>query len=376
MDATRNRPVARVSRWNRRANIATATVAVVALLHFGRDALVPVVLAGVLALMLSSIVDMLVGWRLPRWLASAVVVVTLVVVVGSCLNAVWEPARNWLDRAPRTLQTAEQKLRPLTRLVAKVESVSDQAARMASPAAPGTDDPPVKVRDETPGLVNLTLGWAVTLLSTVFMTYFLLADGPGLVAWLSRRSSTGGRRRTIALVLGARRVLGRYFGAMAMSSLALGLSTTIAMFALDMPSPILWGTLAFLLNFVPYAGPTITFALLVLVALVSFEGIGPVFAVGASFLVLTTLEGQVLQPVLVGHRIRVSPLAVMLALWFGGWLWGLPGVALAAPILAVARTLIDVSRWNRERHTIESSSGAPLACAGAGECGGAPPDLR
>jgi len=344
MDQTRNRPTVSMAAWSRRASIATAVVAVIVLLHFARGALAPVLVAAVLALMLSTVVDVLVRWRLPRWLASAIVVLTLVVVAGSCLNAVWEPARNWLDRAPHMLQTAEHKLRPLTRLVAKVESVSDQAARMASPAAPGGGDPPVKVRPDSPHLVNLTLGWVVTLLATVFMTYFLLADGPKLLARLSRWPARNSRRGAVVMALAVRRVLGRYFGAFAICSLALGVATTVAMAMLQMPSPVLWGTLAFLLNFIPYAGPTVAFSLLVLVALVSFDGLGSAAAVGGCFLVLTTLEGQLLQPILVGRRIRVSPLAVLLALWFGGWLWGLPGVALAAPMLAVARATLDVAR--------------------------------
>jgi predicted PurR-regulated permease PerM len=355
-----NRSLAPTARWNRRASIATSVVATVALLHFARDALVPVVVAGVVALMLSTVVDTLVRWRLPRWLASAIVVLALVVTVGSCLNAVWEPARNWLDRAPRMLRTAEYKLRPVTRLVAKVESVSDQAARMASPSKQGSSDPPVKVREDPPGLINVTLNLAVTLLTTVILAFFMLADGPKMLAWIDRRSRSDGRNSPIRMVLTVRQVLGRYFGALALSSLVLGTVTTAAMFVLDMPSPPLWGTLAFLLNFIPYVGPTVTFSLLVLVALVSFEGVASAVAVGSCFLLLTALEGQVLQPILIGRRIRVSPVAVMLALWFGGWLWGLPGVALAAPVLAVVKAAVDAARCSREGPRTESDQQAGL----------------
>jgi predicted PurR-regulated permease PerM len=333
-----------------------AAAAIVAFLYFAREALIPVVVAGLVALMLSTAVDALERWRLPRWLASAVVVLAVVVTVGSCLNAVSDPARDWLDRAPRMLKTAEYKLRPLTRLVAKVESVSDQAAHMASPDKPGGNDTPVKVRDDPPGLINLTLNLAVTLLTTVFLSYFLLADAPKLLAWIGRRSPGNGGHSPIQLVLAVRKMLGRYFGALALSSLSLGVATTAAMFVLDMPSPPLWGTLAFVLNFIPYVGPTVMFALLVFVALVSFDGVAAAVAVGGCFLVLTTLEGQVLQPILIGRRIRVSPVAVMLALWFGGWLWGLPGVALAAPILAVAKATVDAARRNLDDPLLDAGS--------------------
>jgi predicted PurR-regulated permease PerM len=347
MQETAGRTDTALARWSYRASIATATVAALAVLHFARNALVPVIVAAVISLMLSTVVDTLVRRRVPRWLGAALVVLALVVTAGVCLNAVWEPAREWLDRAPHMLQTAERKLRPVTRLVAKVESVSDQAARMASPPKPGGSEPPLQVRDGPKGLVNLTMDWVVATLATVFLTYFLLANGPELLARLSRPSTAPGRSSPTRVVLDVRKVLARYFGALALSSLVLGLATSATMFALHMPSPPLWGTLAFLLNFIPYAGPTVTFSLLVLVALVSFDGVAPAATVGSCFLLLTTLEGQLLQPILVGRRIRVNPAAVLLALWWGGWLWGLPGVALAMPILAIARAVVSATRQER-----------------------------
>jgi len=99
----------------------------------------------------------------------------------------------------------------------------------------------------------------------------------------------------------------------------------------------LWGVVAFLLNYVPYAGSAVTLTLLTVVALVSFDGLGRAFAVAATYLALTTIEGQILQPVLVGRRLDVHPLVVLLSLWFGGWLWGISGVALAMPLLVTAK---------------------------------------
>jgi len=94
-----------------------------------------------------------------------------------------------------------------------------------------------------------------------------------------------------------------------------------------------------LLNYVPYAGSAVTFTLLTIVALVSFDGLGKAVAVASTYLALATIEGQILQPVLVGRRLDVHPLVVLLSLWFGGWLWGIAGVALAMPLLVTAKAL-------------------------------------
>ena len=84
---------------------------------------------------------------------------------------------------------------------------------------------------------------------------------------------------------------------MALSSIVLATGTAATMHVLGMPNPLLWGVIAFVLNFIPYAGPATTLTLLTVVALVSFDGLGKALAVAGGFLVLTGLEGQIFQPV-------------------------------------------------------------------------------
>jgi predicted PurR-regulated permease PerM len=133
--------------------------------------------------------------------------------------------------------------------------------------------------------------------------------------------------------------LSRYFATVTVINLTLGIATTATMYWLGMPNPLLWGVVAFVLNYIPYAGSAATLALLTVVAVVSFDGLGKALAVAGCYLVLTTVEGQVAQPILVGRRLDVSPLVVFLSLWFGGWLWGIAGVALAVPLLVATKAL-------------------------------------
>jgi hypothetical protein len=119
---------------------------------------------------------------------------------------------------------------------------------------------------------------------------------------------------------------------------------------------------AFVLNFIPYAGSATTLALLTVVALVSFDGLGRPLAVAGCYLLLTTIEGQVVQPILVGRRLDVSPLIVFLSLWFGGWLWGIAGVALAVPLLVTAKAL-----------GLGLGGAAPSEAGAAAAAGDAPP---
>jgi len=121
----------------------------------------------------------------------------------------------------------------------------------------------------------------------------------------------------------------------------LGFATAFAMMWCGMPSPFLWGTMAAILNFIPYVGSTTTLIVLTVVAIVSFDGLGRVFAVAGSYLAIATIEGQFVQPLLVGRRLELNPLLVFLALWFGGFFWGIAGVILATPTLVALKVVAE-----------------------------------
>ncbi len=330
--------------WILRSLTVLTAIALITGLKFAQAALVPVLFAVFLALLLSPAVEMLALRRIPRVVAAAFVVLVLVAVVAAALNATWQPARDWLETAPATLQKLERKLRPVTRFIAKVESVSTQAERMAEP---GTDtrEEPAQVALEAKGFVQSTQEWVLALVSMLFLTLFLLATDLGT---LGQRAPPGTPWQAAGTVfLHVRGELGRYFGAVTLSNLVLGIGTALAMHWLDMPNPLLWGVMAFTLNFVPYAGSAITLMLLTAVALVSFEGVATAISVAGTYLLITTLEGQVLQPVLVGRRLEISPPVVLLGLWFGGWLWGVAGVALAMPLLVSVKAAVQEIERNR-----------------------------
>jgi predicted PurR-regulated permease PerM len=127
--------------------------------------------------------------------------------------------------------------------------------------------------------------------------------------------------------------VGRFYVTTALINVGLGVVTALAMMLLGMPSPYLWGTMAAVLNFIPYAGATTSLIVLTVVAIISFDGLGHAAAVAATYLTIATIEGQFIQPLLVGRRMQLNPMLVFLALWFGGFFWGIAGIILATPAL-------------------------------------------
>jgi len=328
------------SRRSQQAQVVITGVLVIGALHVAKPAVVPLLFAAFFAMLLSPAVTLLRRLGAPRGVAAGVVVLSLVAVVGLGFNATWQPARAWLDEAPQTMRTLERKLRPVTGFIAKVESVSRQAERVADPGAAKRVAAAPAMATEEKSTIASTQDWLIGILTTLVVTYFLLAAGPSLLVKVE--AALGARTRDTRLLRLAAVIsddLSRYFATVTLINLALGIATTAAMYWLGMPNPLLWGVVAFVLNYVPYAGSATTLVLLTVVALVSFDGLGRPLAVAGCYLVLATIEGQIVQPIVVGRRLDVSPLIVILCLWFSGWLWGIAGVALAVPLLVTAKAL-------------------------------------
>ena len=116
-----------------------------------------------------------------------------------------------------------------------------------------------------------------------------------------------------------------------------------ALFALGLEpgDAMLWGSLAGLLNFVPFAGPLTVALLLAVVGVVSFNDIGHMLAAPAVFLGIHLLESQLVTPIILGHRMSLSPLVVLLWLLLWAWLWGVAGLLLAMPMLVSARIICN-----------------------------------
>jgi predicted PurR-regulated permease PerM len=187
-------------------------------------------------------------------------------------------------------------------------------------------------------LLDQTRSIVIGIVTLIMLMLFLLAGGPPMLARTSAALGSDLKStHTLGVITAVRTELSCYYGGIALINLGLGMATAAVMALLDMPNPVLWGTVAALLNFIPYAGSATTLVLLTAVAFVTFSNTGHVAAVAASYLTLATIEGQIVQPLVVGRRLKLNPIIVFLALWFGGWFWGIAGVVIAVPTLLASK---------------------------------------
>jgi predicted PurR-regulated permease PerM len=328
-EATSRRPV--------KATTLLALLAVGVILYVAQDAFIPVAMALFLALLLSPAVDRLQRWHVPRGLAVAIVMLVVLLAAAGAVNAGWNPAIEWLERAPQTFRKIDQRVRPLRTVIARLDEITERAGRLAQGVAQSTKIATSPAANE-PGTALVMTKSALKVLTVIPLALFFLIGGPPLFARMGA-SLSGSETSVNALRLtqAIRVEVSRYFATITLINLGLGAGTAAAVAALGMPNALLWGMIAALLNFIPYLGPAATIVILGGAALGTFDELGRALAVPGCFVVLHLIEGQIVQPLTVGRRLKVNALVILLAVWFGFWFWGIPGVLLAVPALVALK---------------------------------------
>jgi predicted PurR-regulated permease PerM len=221
--------------------------------------------------------------------------------------------------------------------------LTNKAAHVGSAPASGAPATVAVAQEGGTRAVLETIGdYGISVVSFVIITLFLLAGGPPMVARMTAAFFDHLKAHHVQnYIEKVRAEVGQFYVTTALINVGLGIVTTLVMMAWGMPTPYLWGALAATVNFIPYAGATLTLLVVTLVAIVSFDGLGHVLGVALSDVGLAAIEGQVVQPLLVGRKLDVNPLLIFLGLWFGGIFWGIAGVILATPILVALKVVAE-----------------------------------
>jgi predicted PurR-regulated permease PerM len=321
--------------------------------------LIPVMLAMLLALLANPMVTRLRKVWIPRWLGS------LLVVVGGLVMAVWlsslliGPAADWVKQAPTELRQLAPKIKKLTRQVEQANKAAASIVRAAgatpAPASASAEDKP-----KAPNLWSLVSAaprMLASLLAVVLLAYFFLVYGQDLQRQaIARLPADRHKRITVEILKRIETDLSTYVLTISVINVCLGTILTGALYwlGIDIEDALLWGTLAALLNFVPYVGPLTGVALLAVVGVVAFDQPGRMLIPPALYLALHVTESQIVTPIVLGRRMAISPLVMLLWLMLWGFLWGVAGLLLAVPMLASIKIVAErVPGWEPWARLIE-----------------------
>ena len=314
-------------------------------LYFASSLLVPLVFAVLLDLIFQPPVNRLARFGIPREIGALLVIITLCTVMVAAIWFQTKPALAWLERAPTMVQEIRIKVEPLRRGAQELQDKTRQVEEMAAGL--------LNQQPETREVVLESQTWREQLLDaaerfvglsvvTLILLYFLLATGRTTARNLLYLLPGFGARRTAILVgQNLREQISRYLVTIACLNTALGMATTLLMWALGMPNPWLWGLLAGILNFVPYVGATLTTLVIAIVAGLSFDEIWRIVLPPLCYFLLTSAEGHILSPMLHGRRFAMNPVLIFLSMTFWATLWGAPGVILAVPLLVSFKVICD-----------------------------------
>jgi predicted PurR-regulated permease PerM len=318
-------------------------VAIVFLLEQARPLLLPVAIAIVFTFVLSAPVRALRRVGVHEYAGAALVIVAVLAVIVALAMLVAAPAAAWWARAPvivHELIDAVQRWRDALFPYAPPASL----VRPSQAAAAAIDPLNERLASEGWTFTRIAIGEAISFAlsasATVILLYFLLASERRLVM---RAAAAIPRSRARALVLSgirqAERDIGLFISTMSLVNVALGVVTGLALWLIGLPNPVLWATTTAVLAFIPYLGPLLITALLLLAGSVTFGTGLAMLGPPAAFLALHGIEANFLSPMIMGHRLRLQPVFVFLAVMTLGWLWGIAGAFLAVPVLLGVRAI-------------------------------------
>ncbi|MDO5505918.1 MAG: AI-2E family transporter [Pseudoxanthomonas suwonensis] len=327
------------------ATLVLAVLAIMFTLWAAQGVILPILLAAFFALIGNPLLRLLCRLRLPRFLGALLLLVLAIAALVTLGRQLATPAAEWIAEAPRTMRMVVPKLRKMIEPVQQASQTAEDIARAAGGENPRRPVQVVRTEENAPfRALSTTPKLLGSVLAVVLLTFFFMVYGERLqrsaIALLRERQR---KVLTTDIMQSIEREMSRYVLTITMINVGLGLVVAAALHWLagfDAQEALLWGTATALLNYAPYVGPFIGFALLLLAGLVKFDSLAMSLLPAGMYVALQTIEGQLVTPIVLGRQMALSPLIVILALLIFSWAWGLVGLLLAIPLLVCVKIVL------------------------------------
>lgn len=316
-------------------------------LRAGAEFFLPVTAALVVAIALVPALEWLERHGLPSGLSALICVLGFLIAANIAVASIVVPASDWFARLPERAGQIRANLSPVIEIYANLERFVDDLvhtfARSPAPSAATT------VAVQTPNsLLEIVASSApyaaIQMFFAILVVYFFLAG------WSQLRRRTIQSRSSFSSAMTTARVIqemvdatSAYLGTITIINLGLGLLVALALWAIGMETPLMWGGLVALLNYIPYLGPIAAAGLLALGGLMTYPDVWVALAPAAIFVAIHMIEANVITPMLVGRRLTINPLLILVALSYWAWVWGTTGALLAVPLLIILKTILDAA---------------------------------
>ena len=327
---------------NNAARIAMVGIGVVVLLFVlqaGQVFLAPVTLAIVIGLMFGPVADRLEAIGVPPALSAAVVVLLLLTIIASGIVVFALPLSEWIARAPMIWDKLQDQLANLREPIESLSALQSQISQIFG--------------DNTAMSVNVEDGSAVAsmaMLAPAFLAqiliflaslYFFVATRDHIrISVLSLCVTRRMRWRTAHVFRDVENKVSRFLLSITFINLCVGIAVTTVMWLIGMPSPILWGALAAVLNYIPYVGQGTMVVILLAVGLGTQTGMQQILLPALCYMGINFIEGQIITPHFIGRTMTLNPFIIFLSITFWLWAWGPVGGLIAVPTLLIVTSIL------------------------------------
>jgi predicted PurR-regulated permease PerM len=304
------------------------------------EIILPIVVAFVLMLALQPAMRFLQRWRVPRGVAAAALIIMLFGVLGGLVTVLSGPAASWSEKVPAALPKLEERLSFLSKPIAGFQQFIGRIESLGSGAAP------MAVAVEGSRLSDRLLSGTRTavsgMLETVLVLFFLLVAGDTFLRRLVEvMPHFRNKRQVVDISQQIESDISAYLATITLMNAGVGVATGIVAAACGLGDPMLWGAVAFILNYIPIIGPVVGVIIFLLVGLLSIDTLWAAFLPAGLYLIIHMIEGETVTPMLLARRFTLNPVLVIVALVFWYWMWGVPGAVLSTPMLAVTKIVCD-----------------------------------
>jgi predicted PurR-regulated permease PerM len=314
-------------------------------LREGAEFFMPVTAALVVAIALVPALEWFERRGIPSKLSAGLCVLIFLAVALFAIGSIVVPARDWVAQVPGSIPKVRSTLEPVIQVYKHLDKFIDKTTAQIAL----TQEQTRAVRIETPNsMSSLLLSSAPHLLIQLF--FALLVIFFFLAGWTAMRKKTIVSRGSFEGALTTARVIQQvvdatstYLGTITVINIGLGSLTAGALWLLGMPSPVMWGGIVAVANYIPYLGPIVCGLLLFLGGLMIYPDIWGALAPPAIFISFHLIEANFFTPMVVGHRLTISPLSILISLSFWAWIWGTTGALLAVPLLIIMKTIFSAA---------------------------------
>jgi predicted PurR-regulated permease PerM len=333
--------------------------AAILLARYMQDVLIPFVLAGLVFYALDPFVDRLEQWRMPRSLGAALVIALVVGALGATAYNLQDDAMTIVEGLPAATQKIRSQwaarrghepgaLEKVQEAAREIDATAAAAATPATPAPRGVtrvqiEPPTFRASDYLWGTSVGALVVAGQAVLVLFLAYFLLVYDDlfkrKLVENIGPRLTH--KKLTVQILNDIATQIERFILVQILTCALVGLVTAVGLWWMGLRQAFVWGAVAGVLNIVPYFGPLIVAAVLGVVGYLQFQDISPALGVVAFTLLVTTVEGYWVTPALMGRVAEVNRIALFAGILFWSWLWGIPGMLLAIPMIVIVKVICD-----------------------------------